>query len=168
MRSVVLTVALVVASPGLLQAADAARKPLTMAQVEELVTSGVESSGVVPTIEERGIDFFPTERFFSRLWIMGAGETLVDTLKTAMPPALSRADLLRMVARGESGHEIERLIEQRGISFSPTEEDLDTLPIAGANAKLVEALRKAPMYIPPIPTFKSPPGYTPETLRTKV
>lgn len=168
MKTALFALVFIMVSTGLAQVAITAQKPLTMAQVDELVAAGVDNSRIAQAVEERGIDFVPTEQFISTLRSKGAKEPLIDALQTAMPNSLSKDDILRMLAKAHDNGEIEKLVEQRGISFSPTAEDLDTLRIAGARQEVLEALRSAPRYMPPIPVYKPEPNYTPEASKAKL
>jgi TonB family protein len=153
---------------GSAQAPSTPQKPMTAAQVEQLVEAGVDNARIAQAVEDRGIDFFPTEQFISTLRSKGAKQPLIDALQASMPPCLSKAEILRMVAQGNHKSEIPKLVGERGVSFNPTAEDLDTLRIAGADQELLEAVRNAPLYVSPIPIYKPEPDYTPEAFRAKV
>lgn len=69
-------------------AAPGARKPLTKAQIMELLLDEVSSRRVAMLVEQRGIDFEPTEDDFRTLHRAGAQEVLLMALRTArrVPP----------------------------------------------------------------------------------
>jgi len=168
MKIALFALAFMIASTGFTQVASIDQKPLTLAQVEELVVAEVDNSRIAQAVEERGIDFIPTEGVIGTLRSKGAKEPLIYALRTAMPASLSKGDILRMLAKGNDNGEIQTLVGQRGISFSPTAEDLDTLRIAGARQESLEAIRNAPLYMPPIPTYRPQPDYTPEASKAKL
>lgn len=56
---------------------------------------------------------------------------------------LNRTQLLGWVAGGVSNDYLARLVQQRGLDFNPTENDLQRLRAAGAAAELLNALRSA-------------------------
>jgi TonB family protein len=168
MKIALFALAFMIASTGFTQVASIDQKPLTLAQVEELVVAGVDNSRIAQAVEERGIAFIPTEGVIGTLRSKGAKEPLIYALQTAMPASLSKGEVLRMLAKGNDNGEIQTLVGQRGISFSPTAEDLDTLRIAGARQELLEAIRNAPLYMPPIPVYTPEPDYTPEASKAKL
>ena len=135
---------------------ETSEKPLTKSQVNDLVAAGVDNTRITAEIDKRGIDFFPTEDFLGTLRSKGAKELLITALQVSMPDALAKTDLLRMLAKGEESRLIEEEVKQRGISFELTNDDLDTVRIAGAQEQLLEALRNAPRCKPPIPNEASP------------
>jgi TonB family protein len=168
MKIVLFALAFTIAGTGFTQVAGTDQKPLTLAQVEELVVAEVDNSRIAQVVEERGIDFIPTEGIIGALRSKGAKEPLIQALRTALPASLSKGDILRMLAKGSDNGEIQTLVGQRGISFSPTAEDLDTLRIAGARQELLEAIRNAPLYIAPIPIYRPEPDYTPEASKARL
>jgi TonB family protein len=167
-KSKLLALLILGATAGLGQNVETPEKPLTRRQVDDLVTAGVDSARITEMVDKRGVDFLPTEDFLGALRSKGAKEPLIIALKTSMPAALSKAELLRMLGKGEKSRLIENEVEQRGISFEPTEDDLDTIRIAGAQEGLLEALRKASRYTPPIATHTPSPPYTDEAHRAKL
>ncbi len=58
-------------------------RALNRAQVMALVKAGVPSSRVAMLASERGIDFEPSDDFLQQLRTAGAGQDVVDALKTA-------------------------------------------------------------------------------------
>ena len=68
------------AHPG---AAPAASQALTRVQVTALIEAGIASSRVAMLVNERGIDFEPTDDYLHQLRAEGAGPDVVDALKAA-------------------------------------------------------------------------------------
>lgn len=60
-----------------------AKKALNRVQVKALVSAGIASSRVATLVSERGIDFEPTDDLLQQLRTDGAGQDVVDALKTA-------------------------------------------------------------------------------------
>jgi TonB family protein len=55
----------------------------------------------------------------------------------------SKAQIQDLVAAGADSNRAAKLIDERGINFTPTEDDLDALRKAGAQPVLIDALQKA-------------------------
>ena len=129
------------AAPGAQTTAE--KKPLTKSQVYDLVASGLESQRIVNAVEQRGIDFTPSEGYLEALAKKGANQALLDALRAATPTPLSKSDLVHLLAAGKTSQSVQAMVERRRIDFRPTDEDLDTLRIAGATEGLLKAVREA-------------------------
>jgi hypothetical protein len=69
----------------------AQQKPFTQEQVSNMVRAGLgDDSGAKP-IEQRGIDFAPSEDFIQTLKAAGASEAFLKALRAAVTPGLSPA-----------------------------------------------------------------------------
>jgi tetratricopeptide (TPR) repeat protein len=86
-----------------------AKKPLNQVQVFALLAGGVPSHRVTMLVEERGIDFEPTDDFLQEVRLAGGEDELVSALHSAkvtkpatVDPALQarQAEIRRHVARG--------------------------------------------------------------------
>ena len=119
------------------------RKPLSKAQVQELVAAGVTSGKLAEIVEERGVDFSPTEELLDALRKEGAEPILLDALLAARLKPLTKTEVLRLLATGTPSTQLVTVVEQRGIGFELTEENLDTLQVAGADDAVLKALRAA-------------------------
>ncbi len=64
----------------------AQQKPFTQAQVQGMVRSGLGDDSGAKLIDQRGIDFAPTEDFLQALKVVGANEPFLQALRTAKPP----------------------------------------------------------------------------------
>ena len=125
------------------QAQTQAIKPLTRTQVDDLVSSGLDSESLAKVVHERGIDFQPTDRYLETLRSQGAMQTLIDALRTATPDPLTKAQLLKSLAGNTPQDDLVAMVGRRGIDFKPTPEDIDTLRIAGADDPLCQAVQHA-------------------------
>lgn len=170
------------------QAAKEAQKPLRKTQVQELVAAGVPSEKLARTIEERRIDFNPTDEFLDALRKAGAQEILIKTLIAQKPKPLTKDELLRLIASGAPSRDLCDLVERRGIDFEPTEEVVDSLRIAGADETLIASLPipkirnaspppdfgkdalsiSAADVSPPVPVYKPEPPYTKAARKAKL
>jgi TonB family protein len=137
----------------------AAQKPLTKAQVYDLVASGLDSQRIVDAVQQRGIDFTPSEGLLQTLAKKGANQALLDALSAATPTPLSKNELVHLLAVGKTSQSVQAMVERRRIDFKPTDEDLDTLRIAGATDGLIKAVRdaKLPNPEPQLPTQPTGP-----------
>jgi protein TonB len=59
------------------------KKALNRVQLTAMVKAGIASSRVAILVGERGIDFAPTDDYLQQLRTAGAGQDIVDSLKTA-------------------------------------------------------------------------------------
>ena len=104
MKRTCLLVILVAASLGLAQAPPASQQPLTKDQVLGLVRNQLGDESGAKLIEQRGIDFEPTEDFIKSLQEANASEVFVQALrvaKRAKAEALS-ARLAAIMSNGAS------------------------------------------------------------------
>ena len=83
-KAVVLAVSLFVAGAAP-RAQTTAQKALTKTQVDDLVSSGLESQRIVKTVQERGIDFEPTNEYLEELRSKGANQAVLEALREANP-----------------------------------------------------------------------------------
>jgi hypothetical protein len=66
-------------------------KPFTQEQVSNMVRDGFGDESGAKLIEQRGIDFVPSEDFIQTLKAAGASEAFLNALRAARPPGLSPA-----------------------------------------------------------------------------
>jgi hypothetical protein len=71
---------------GATTAASDQAKPFTQEQVVSMVRDGFGDESGAKLIEQRGIDFTPSEDFFQTLKTAGASETFLQALRAAKPP----------------------------------------------------------------------------------
>ena len=125
------------------QAPASDQKPLGKNQIMALLKAGMESEVLAKTVQERGIDFEPSDDDLAALRKAGAQDVLIKALRTTKPRPLTREQVLQLVVAGVASQRAATLVKQRGIDFVPGEEDLSTLRVAGADEALVAALRAA-------------------------
>ena len=63
-----------------------ARRPLSKDEVIELVKAGVTSRRIANLVDDRGIDFAPTDDFLDVLRAAGGDEALVESMRSAKQP----------------------------------------------------------------------------------
>ncbi len=128
--------------------APAAQKPLNKDQIMTLVTAGMDNVQLAKRIEERGIDFEPTDDDIEALRKAGAQDVLIRALRPAKAEPMNRQQVVQLVAGGVPSERATALVKQRGIDFVPDDTYLETLRVAGANEALVAAVREAGGGIP--------------------
>jgi TonB family protein len=142
-------VALLVAtlSLGAAAARPAARKPLTKVAVEGLLHGDVPSARVAQLVKQHGISFEPAGAVIEELRKAGAGDGLIEALKSAWHPKpekpLSAPEVSELLAERVPGATLAKLVERRGISFVPTEDYLQGLRAKGATPAVRASLRAA-------------------------
>ena len=109
----------------------------------ELVKAGMDSVELADKVKQLGIDFDLTDDYLQALRKAGAQEVLIQALRAARPAPLTRDQVLELVAGHVPSQRAAALVRQRGIDFSPDEEYLQTLRVAGAEEVLLAALRDA-------------------------
>ncbi len=129
----ILTIGLVVPS------AWAGEKPFTQEQVSEMVRSGLGNDSGVGLIRQRGIDFTPAEGYLKSLKRQGAKEVFLKALLANTP--LTRDQIDHMVQANVGDESGAQMVSQRGVSFAPTEDYLQTLRSQGAKESFLKALR---------------------------
>jgi formylglycine-generating enzyme required for sulfatase activity len=82
MRSKFFMAIVLVSALGLAATPQETKKPLTKDQVMSLVKGSVPSARVAELVRENGIDFEPTEEYFRTLRSAGAGQVLIDALRS--------------------------------------------------------------------------------------
>jgi formylglycine-generating enzyme required for sulfatase activity len=119
------------------------QKPLGKNQILDLLKAGMESEVLAKTVQERGIDFEPSDEDLAALRKAGAQDVLIKALRTAKPRPLTREQVLQLIVAGVPSQRAATLVKQRGIDFIPDEEYLGTLRVAGADDALLAAVRAA-------------------------
>lgn len=126
------------------------QKPFTQAQVTNMVAAGLGDDSGTKLIEERGIDFRPSEDYLQRLHASGAGEAFLTALRSANPvapetpkPPLNQVQVFGLIGNALPPHRLAFLIRQRGLDFEPNDEYIREIRAAGGDAELVAALKSA-------------------------
>jgi TonB family protein len=98
---------------------------------------------IVDMVQRCGIGFQPTKEYLQGLRSTGAKDELIDALGASATKPFSRDNLFQLVASGGHTAQIGKGMQERGIDFAPTEEDLNMLRAAGASESLLQAIREA-------------------------
>jgi hypothetical protein len=128
----------------------AQQKPLTQDQVQSLVRSGLGDETGAKAIEQRGIDFVPSEDFYQTLKAAGANEAFLKALRAAKPPEpasakkpLNQVQVFALLVGRMPSHRVTMLVQERGIDFEPTDDYLQEVRLAGGEDELISALESA-------------------------
>src|SRR5208283_3762798 len=134
-------------SPGI---AASPAKPFTQEQVSNMVRDGFGDESGAKLIEQRGIDFAPSEDFIQTLKAAGASEAFLKALRAAKPPEpasakkpLNQVQVFALLAGQVSSHRVSMLVQERGIDFEPTGDYLQEVRLAGGEDELISALKSA-------------------------
>jgi TonB family protein len=101
------------------------------------------SRKIVSMVQRCGIGFQPMGEYFQWLRSSGAKDELIDALRIAAEKPFSRQNLFQLLASGEDCGQIGKGVQERGIDFNPTDEDLGKLRGTGASESLLQAIRDA-------------------------
>lgn len=138
--------------------ARAQQEPLAQDQVQAMVRDGLGDETGAKAIEQRGIDFAPTEDFLQSLKTAGANEAFLAALRAAKHPQpegeaakkpLNQVQVFALLAGQVPSHRVAMLVQQRGIDFEPTDDYLQGVRLAGGEDELINALRSAKITKPP-------------------
>src|SRR5208282_3452877 len=128
----------------------AQQKPFTQEQVNNMVRAGLGDDSGAKLIEQRGIDFAPSEDFTQSLKAAGASEAFLKALRAAKPPEpasakkpLNQVQVFALLAGGVPSHRVTMLVQERGIDFEPTDDYLQEVRLAGGEDELISALKSA-------------------------
>jgi tetratricopeptide (TPR) repeat protein len=129
----------------------AQQKPLTQDQILGLVHNGLGDDSGAKLIQQRGIDFAPTEDFLQALKTAGASDAFVAALRPAKPPVnaasgkkpLSQEQIFSLLVGQVPSQRMITLVQERGIDFEPTDAYLQQVRQAGGEDDLVNALKTA-------------------------
>jgi tetratricopeptide (TPR) repeat protein len=125
-------------------------KPFTQEQVVSMVRDGFGDESGAKLIEQRGIDFAPSEDFLQTLKAAGASEAFLKALRAAKPPVpasakkpLNQVQVFALLVGQVPSHRVTMLVQERGIDFEPTDEYLQEVRLAGGEDELISALKSA-------------------------
>jgi tetratricopeptide (TPR) repeat protein len=128
----------------------AQQKPFTQEQVVSMVRAGLGDESGARLIEQRGIDFAPSEDFVQTLKAAGASEAFLKALRPAKPPEpasakkpLNQVQVFALLVGQVSSHRVAMLVQERGIDFEPTDDYLQEVRLAGGEDELISALKSA-------------------------
>jgi formylglycine-generating enzyme required for sulfatase activity len=143
MKLLFITLIALVVVTALAAAPQEVAKPLNKDQVMDLVMAGMDSATLAAKVQERGIDFDPTEDYLKSLRSAGAKDVLIKALVAAHPKPLSRRQVLELVVGNVPSQRAAALVAQHGIDFVPDDTYFETLRLAGAEDVLIAAVRRA-------------------------
>ena len=135
---------------GATTAASPSAKPFTQEQVVSMVRDGFGDESGAKLIEQRGIDFAPSEDFYQTLKAAGASEAFLNALRAAKPPEpasakkpLNQVQVFALLVGQVPSHRVTMLVQERGIDFEPTDDYLQEVRLAGGEDELISALKSA-------------------------
>jgi hypothetical protein len=118
--------------------ATTAAKPFTQEQVSNMVRAGLGDDSGAKLIEQRGIDFAPSEDFYQTLKAAGASEAFLKALRATKPPEpasakkpLNQVQVFALLVGQVASHRVTMLVQERGIDFEPTDDYLQEVRLAG-------------------------------------
>ena len=118
-------------------------KPLSKDQIMGLARAGMETSDLVKLIHEHGIDFDPSSDYMQALRQAGAQEPVLQALRASRPKRLSREQVLELLTSHVPNQRTADLVKEHGIDFSPDDQSLEMLRLAGADETVIAAVRAA-------------------------
>jgi len=130
----------------------AQQKPLTQDQVQGLVRNGLGDDSGAKLIQQRTIDFAPTDDFLQSLKAAGASEAFLSALRTAKPPEtasatakkpLSQEQIFALLVSQVPSQRVTILVQERGIDFDPSDDNLQQFRLAGADSDLLNSIKSA-------------------------
>jgi tetratricopeptide (TPR) repeat protein len=132
--------------------AGAQQKPFTQDQVQGMVRSGLGDESGAKAIEQRGLDFVPTEDLLESLKASGANEAFLQALRAAKRPLpaggapkkpLNQVQVFALLAGQVPSHRVTMLVQERGIDFEPAYDYLEEVRLGGGEDELISALKSA-------------------------
>ena len=128
----------------------AQQKPFTQEQVSNMVRDGFGDDSGAKLIEQRGIDFVPSDDFLKSLKAAGASEVFLNALRTPKPSQpgsaakpLNQVQILALLAGGVPGPRVAMLVNTRGLDFDVKDDYLQQVRQAGGDEGIVTALKNA-------------------------
>jgi Flp pilus assembly protein TadD len=128
----------------------AQQKSFTQDQVQGLVRSGLGDDSGAKLIDQRGIDFAPTEDFLQSLKAAGANEAFLKALRAAKPPEpasakkpINQVQVIALLAGRVPNHRVAMLLKERGIDFDVKDDYLREVRLGGGDDELISALKGA-------------------------
>jgi hypothetical protein len=98
------------------------QKPFTQEQVSNMVRAGLGDDSGAKLIEQRGIDFAPSEDFYQTLKAAGASEAFLNALRSAKLPGpasakkpINQVQVFALLAAQVPSHRVAMLVKERSI-----------------------------------------------------
>jgi hypothetical protein len=121
------------------------QKPLSEAQLQQVLKAGVDSQRLAKVVQERGVDFEVTGESLVGLREKGAEPILVRSLGVAALRVgrgpIDAIFIQELVAADFDNEMLARAVRERNVSFRPGADYLEGLESAGAKEILLDALR---------------------------
>jgi len=124
--------------------------PFTQEQVRNMVRDGFGDESGAKLIEQRGIDFAPSEDFCQTLKAAGASEAFLNAVRAAKPPdpagvkkPINQVQVFALLVGQVPSPRVTMLVQERGIDFEPTDDYLQEVRLAGGEDELISALKSA-------------------------
>jgi hypothetical protein len=141
-------------------------KPITKrGLVEALRLKGLTEQELIQHIQKRGVDFRLSEETAAELKAAGAGPQLLDAVRAnsrvpeasagtpdkgspqpapSVPagPPLSKAEIVTVLETGVPSDRVQRLVDQRGVSFAWSDQIAAEITGAGGSPSLINAIRQ--------------------------
>jgi len=117
--------------------------PLDDKEILIMLAEGIPSENIVRTVQNRGINFQPSQDYLEGLRSQGAKDVLIDTLRATAPRPFNKDELLQKLWAGVDQEWIAQRVRQRAIDFEPSAENLQAFRNAGAGTALLEVIRTA-------------------------
>ena len=125
-------------------------KAFTQEQVSKMVQAGLGDDSGSTLVEQRGIDFTPSDDFLQNLKTAGASEAFINAVRAAKPPEpasaqtpINQVQVFALLTGGVPSHRVAVLVDERGLDFTPTDDYLAEVQLAGGQDELVRKLRTA-------------------------
>jgi TonB family protein len=109
----------------------------------ELLAEHLPSDRVLSLIGQRRIGFEPSDEYLQGLRSSGVNDAIIDALRACAKRPISRDYLMQLLASRQDASQIEKLVEDHGIGFAPSEASVAGLRSAGAPESLLQIVRAA-------------------------
>jgi len=130
----------------------AQQKPFTQEQVQGMVQSGLGDETGARAVQQRGIDFTPSDDFLQSLKAAGANGAFIAAVRNAnhpkarggsQQPPMTEVQVFALLAAKIPPQRVAILIKERGIDFDPTDEYLQQVRSAGGDDAVISAVQSA-------------------------
>ena len=120
----------------------AKQKPFTQEQISSMVRDGFGDESGAKLIEQRGIDFAPSEDFYQSLKAARASEAFLNALRAAKPPEsasakkpLDQVQIILLLAGQVPSHRVAMLVQGLSFDDEPTVNSQDELAVATSGSQ---------------------------------
>jgi hypothetical protein len=124
---------------------------LRLQEIVEMLRAGVAQEKIIHEVEERGVSFAFTLEAEQQLKFAGGGAQLLEAVRymagadDSKPPArgLTIQEIVGLLESGVDNNRVFNLVQEKGVNFRLDAAAEGELRAAGANAKLLRAIRLA-------------------------